>query len=101
MSKDKTYKATINEKGTEISIISDRKENDYISLKDIERYKNSEFSADLIQNWQRSCSTIECLVLWEELNNPDFKLVEFDQFKNEAGSNPFVLSTEKMDFTIN
>ncbi len=33
--------------------------------------------------------------MWEKLNNPDFKLVEFDQFKNEAGSNHFVLSPKK------
>jgi hypothetical protein len=35
------------------------------------------------------------LGLWEKLNNPDFKLVEFDQFKNEAGFNHFVLSPKK------
>ena len=43
----------------------------------------------------RSKSTIEFLGLWEKLNNPDFKLVDFDQFKNEAGANYFVLSAQK------
>ena len=43
----------------------------------------------------RNRSTIEFLGLWEQLNNPDFKLVEFDQFKNEAGANSFVLSPQK------
>jgi len=43
----------------------------------------------------RNKNTIELLGLWERLNNPDFKLVEFDQFKNEAGYNHFVLSPQK------
>lgn len=51
--------------------------------------------ADVVKNWMRSRSTIEFLGLWEQLNNPDFKLVEFDGFKNEAGSNYFVLSPAK------
>ncbi|MDO8573691.1 MAG: KilA-N domain-containing protein, partial [Candidatus Daviesbacteria bacterium] len=43
----------------------------------------------------RTHSTIEFLGLWEKINNPNFKLVEFDGFKNEAGSNSFVLSPQK------
>ena len=46
-------------------------------------------------HWLRSKNTIELLGLWEKLNNPDFKLVEFDQFRNEAGYNHFVLSPKK------
>ena len=95
MQKGKEFKATINAKGTEISIISDGNKNDFISLTDIAKYKNPEFPADIIKNWLRSHSTIEFLGLWEELNNPDFKLVEFDQFKSESGSNTFVLSPQK------
>jgi len=60
---------------------------DYISLTDIAKYRNSESPADIVKNWLRSRSTIELLGLWEKLHNPDFKLVEFDQFKNEAGTN--------------
>lgn len=48
-----------------------------------------------MKNWLRNRSTIEFLGLWEQLNNPDFKLVEFDQFRNEAGANHFVLSPQK------
>lgn len=33
--------------------------------------------------------------LWEELYNPDFKLVEFDQVKKESGVNTFVLFPKK------
>lgn len=64
---------------------------DYISLTDIARQKNSEFPADVVRNWMRSKMTVSFLGLWEQLHNPDFKLVEFNQFKNEAGTNAFVL----------
>ncbi len=79
----------------EISVISNPNQDDYISLTDIAKYKNSEFPADVVKNWLRVRSTIEFLGLWEKLNNPNFKLVEFDQFKNEAGLNTFVLTPQK------
>jgi hypothetical protein len=75
--------------GTEIALSSQNKD-DYISLTDIARYKNPEHPADIIKNWTRSKDTIEFLGLWERINNPDFKLVEFDQFRNQAGNNSFV-----------
>ena len=40
-------------------------------------------------------NTIEFLGLWESINNPNFKGVEFDSFKNEAGSNSFTLSPQR------
>ena len=40
-------------------------------------------------------NTIEFLGLWESINNPNFKGVEFDSFKNEAGSNAFTLSPKR------
>ena len=79
----------------DIAVISKPNEEDYISLTDIARYKNPEFLADVVKNWLRVKSTIEFLGLWEQLNNPNFKLVEFDQFKTEAGSNSFVLTPQK------
>ena len=79
----------------DITVISKPNEEDYISLTDIARYKNPEFPADVVKNWLRVRSTIEFLGLWEQLNNPNFKLVEFDQFKTEAGSNSFVLTPQK------
>ena len=82
-------------KDTEITVLSYVNADDYISLTDIARYKNPEFPADIVKNWMRMRNTIEFLGLWEELNNPEFKLVEFDQFKNDAGSNAFVLSPQK------
>jgi hypothetical protein len=69
--------------------------NDYFSLTDIARYKNAEAPADVIKNWLRRKDTIEYIGLWEQLNNPNFKLVEFEQFKNEAGHNYFTMSPKK------
>jgi len=77
-------------KGSTISMMKVDGE-DYISLTDIARQKNAEFPADVVRNWMRSKMTVAFLGLWEQLHNPDFKLVEFDQFKNEAGTNAFVL----------
>jgi hypothetical protein len=86
--------AKMNVQGNEILIIT-KLSADYISLTDIAKYKNNDFPADVVKNWMRSRSTLEFLGLWEKLNNPDFKLVEFDQFINEAGSNHFVMSPLK------
>ena len=88
------FKDTISANGNEIAIISDGIDNDYISLTDIARYKSDE-PKDVIKNWMRSKSTIEFLGLWEKLNNPNFKGVEFDSFKNEAGANAFTMSPQK------
>lgn len=70
-------------------------EDDYISLTDIAKHRNPEFPADVVKNWMRLRSTLEFLGLWEELNNPNFNMVDFDQFKNDAGSNAFVMSPQK------
>ena len=87
-------KSTINANGIEIRV-SSTDESDYISLTDIAKKRNPEFPADVIKNWMRSRSTIEFLGLWEKLNNTNFKMVEFDQFKQEAGTNSFVLPPQK------
>lgn len=84
----------INVKGTEV-IIFQESEQDYISLTDIARYKNSDSPKDVIKNWLRNKDTIEFLGLWERINNPNFKGVEFDSFMGEAGKNAFVLSPQK------
>lgn len=68
---------------------------DYISLTDIARIKNSKEPKDVVKNWLRSKSTIEYLGLWENLYNSDFKGVEFDSLLKEAGSNSFTLSPTK------
>lgn len=70
------------------------KENDYISLTDIARYKSDDPAA-AIGNWLRNRNTIEYLGIWESLYNSDFKLLEFEGFKKEAGLNSFTLSPTK------
>jgi hypothetical protein len=85
---------TINVKGTEVTVISEGV-NDYISLTDIAKTRNNSESFSIINNWMRSRSTIEFIGLWEKLCNPDFKPLEFERFKNESGSNYFVLSPQR------
>lgn len=72
-----------------------QKEEDYISLTDIARYKNPDEPKDVVKNWMRNRDTIEFLGLWEKINNPNFKGVEFDAFRANAGLNSFVLSPKK------
>lgn len=90
----------ITTQGLQIYILK-KDQGDFISLTDIAKLKNKDAPADIVKNWMRTHSTIEFLGLWEKINNPDFKLVEFDGFKNEAGSNSFVLSPQKWIETTN
>jgi hypothetical protein len=80
--------------GREISLYSE-KSDDYISLTDMARYRDSERTNYIIQNWMRTRSAIEFCGLWEQMNNPDFKRIEFDAFKNESGANSFTLTPQK------
>lgn len=77
--------------------ISTKLENkvDFISLTDIARAKNVDEPKDVVKNWLRNKNTIEFLGLWEQINNSNFKGVEFDLFKNDAGSNSFTMSPTK------
>ncbi|MCK5827658.1 KilA-N domain-containing protein [Candidatus Bipolaricaulota bacterium] len=70
-------------------------ETDYISLTDIARHRNPQHSDDLIRNWLRNRNTIEFLGIWERLNNPNFKPVEFDGFRKQAGLNSFTLTPKQ------
>ena len=91
----KIKKETIEAKGLTIQVYTEDFRNDYVSLTDIARYKNKEEPKDVVKNWLRVKNTIEFLGLWESINNPNFKGVEFDSFKNEAGSNSFTLSPQR------
>lgn len=87
--------AKINVQNKEISIVNcdDR---DYISLIDMANAKESESrAADIIKNWIRTRYTLEFLGTWEQINNPSFKVVEFDHFKMQAGLPSFVLSVSE------
>ncbi len=84
-------KEMINAAGIEIGIYTIDFKNEFISLTDIAKYKSIQPSVT-IHNWLRGRDVVEFLGLWEKLHNPDFKLIEFDKFKEEAGSNAYVFS---------
>jgi len=83
----------INVKDTSVSVIK-YDETDFISLTDIAKFKSEEPNA-VIANWLRNRNTIEYLGIWEILYNSDFKPLEFEGFKKEAGLNAFTLSPTK------
>ncbi|TWJ19004.1 KilA-N domain-containing protein [Geobacter argillaceus] len=72
-----------------------QREEDFISLTDIARYKDSERTDYIIQNWLRNRNTIEFLGIWEQLNNPDFNPIEFDGIRKQAGLNSFILTAKR------
>ncbi len=74
-----------------ISIVK-RDQQDYICLTDMVR---DEEGSDHIRNWMRNRNTVEFIGLWETLHNPDFKPVEFDTFRKQAGLNNFNLTPKK------
>ena len=85
--------AKINVKDTDVVIVTINNA-DYISLTDIAKYKTDDTSA-VIGNWMRNRNTIEFLGIWETLYNPNFKPLEFERFRKEAGLNAFTLSPLK------
>lgn len=93
MNKDKV-KAQMIVKDQVINIIR-IDDNEYISLTDLARYADEDDPRYPIQNWMRNKDVISYLGLWESINNENFKGVEFDTFKNEAGSNKFKISPQK------
>jgi len=79
-------------KGISITIFQ-ANDDDYISLTDIAKSKDGDSrAADIIKNWIRNRGTIEFIGTWEQLHNPDFKVVVFDHFRMNAGLTSFVLS---------
>ena len=93
---NKKVESVIHADGVDIAVVTTvGKEEDYISLTDMARHKNPIAPKDVVKNWIRLRSTIDFLGLWEELNNPNFKGVEFDSFKSHAGENAFTLSPQQ------
>ena len=90
----KIIKDTIHANGIDIGIYTQDFENEFISLTDIARYKSDDPTA-VIQNWMRNRDVIEFLGLWERLHNSDFKPLEFEGFKKQAGANAFTMSPKK------
>ena len=87
--------AKITVQNTEITVLS-YNDKDYISLTDMANGKQSESrAADIIKNWIRTRYTIEFLGTWEMIHNPNFKVVEFDHFRMQAGLPSFVMSVSE------
>ena len=91
----KTKKEKISAKGFLIAVYTEDFKNDYISLTDIARYKNQKEPKDVVKNWLRMRDTIDFLGLWETIHDPNFKGVEFDSFRQQAGTNAFTLSPQR------
>lgn len=86
---------TINVQQVSVQVMSE-KGMDYICITDMANAKENESrAADIIKNWIRNRYTLEFLGTWEQMNNPNFKVVEFDHFRMQAGLNSFVLSVSE------
>lgn len=91
MAKQKTIKV----QQVSVLVIAE-KDMDYICITDMANAKENESrAADIIKNWIRNRYTLEFLGTWEQMNNPNFKVVEFDHFRMQAGLNSFVLSVSE------
>ena len=87
----RTKKSTIEVQGTAIAIVSSS-DHDFISLTDMAK----KFGDDsLIYNWMRNRNTLELIGIWEQIHNPDFKGLEFETFRKQAGLNSFSLTPRK------
>jgi hypothetical protein len=76
-------------------------ESDFISLTDIARHKDAGHTDSIIQNWMRNRNTIELLGFWETIYNPNFKPLEFEGFRKQAGLNSFVMTPKRWIETTN
>jgi hypothetical protein len=86
----------INVQGTEITVFQGE-QSDYISLTDIAKHKDANNTDTIIQNWLRNRNSIELLGFWETMYNPDFKPLEFEGFRKQAGLKQFCAHAKEMD----
>ncbi len=90
----KVKQNNIEVQGANIAVFS-KAEEDFISLTDIAKFKNSDHPDEVVRNWLRNRNTLEFLGIWERLNNPSFNPVEFDGVRAQAGLNSFTLSPKQ------
>lgn len=93
-----TKTKAINVQGIQVVIINS-KDDDYISITDIARHKDSAHTDTIIQNWMRNRNTIELLGFWETIFNPNFKPLEFEGFRKQAGLNSFVMTPKRTTYS--
>lgn len=94
-----TVMKTIITKGIQVAIV-EQKQQDFISLTDIARFKGSETGL-IISHWLSTRFTVEFMGVWEQLHNPKFNVTEFSNIKNISGSNGFVLSVKQWQARTN
>lgn len=80
--------------GLQISVIKSKNE-EYISLTDMAKFKDREATGIVIANWLSTKYTIQFMGAWEQVNNSSFNVMEFNNIRNEAGSNGFILSSSR------
>ncbi|MDD3337396.1 MAG: KilA-N domain-containing protein [Lachnospiraceae bacterium] len=69
---------------------------EYICITDMAAAKGGNSrAADVIRNWLRNRMTLEFLITWEEIYNPDFKVFESEHFKKQAGLLTFTPSVSE------
>jgi hypothetical protein len=90
----------IEARGREITVLKIDQE-DFLSLTDIARHKDSKHTDMIIHNWMRNRNTIELLGFWESIYNPHFKPLEFEGFRKQAGLNSFVMTSKRWIETTN
>jgi hypothetical protein len=78
-----------------ISINLSNKDDDYISLTDMAKYKDPELTGVIIANWISTRYSIQFMGIWEQLHNPDFNVIEFNNIKNNAGTYSFIISSSR------
>jgi len=93
MSKENKIVEKISASGMEITVLSALNKDDYISLTDIAKYKNSENPSSVITHWLSTMDTVDFIGLWEELSNPNFNSTEYSRIKtNESGYRAFTMT---------
>ena len=85
----------LNEEKNEVSVKTSKDDNDYFSLTDMAKWKNTLQPDQVISNWMRTNFSIQFMGLWEIANNENFNPVEFEGFKNQSGENSFLMSPQK------
>ena len=87
-------KETVNVQGTEIAVLTHRQD-DYISLTDMAKFKNAEIPATVISHWMSTVFSVNYMGLWEKMNNPDFNLTGFREVKDQLSETGFALSPKQ------
>ena len=87
-------KETVNVQGTEVVVLSHRQD-DYISLTDMAKYKNAEIPGMVVSHWMSTVFSVNYMGLWEKMNNPDFNLTGFREVKEQLSEPGFALSPKQ------